>query len=188
MEYWFTKDKTCILHDPVKTIYRKDLGIICTINLRTSQVRIDSIKFKKAEPQDKSLDLKYIGQHYEPEFEWRKPLYLKKDTLANRPCRQFKCEGDADFDRIELEYSLTDLKDKAVAELFSKNITNLYYPQNKREPLLNYIKDHDSMFPLKIIEKVENAIAPYILTEITVEKLETVNNADKIFDIPEKTK
>lgn len=188
-EYWFTKDKICILRNPVKTIYRKDLGIYCMINLKTSVIRTDSVKNLVTDvPRNKSTDIKYVGQSYEPEFEWQKPQYLKKDTVANYRCNLYKCEGDADFDRISLEYALTSFENKPMADLFNQKIISIYSLQNKRKPVLDHLKDHESMIPLKIVERVENAIAPFILTEIVVEKLEIADTTDMIFDIPEATK
>ncbi|MFA5849540.1 MAG: hypothetical protein WC833_06635 [Bacteroidales bacterium] len=182
-EYWFSKNKLCILSNPFKRIIRRDLGLIYSINLASGTIKTDSIK--KAMPvMEKPLDFKHLGQDYTPVFEWNKPVRLARDTVGNKLCDHFICDGDADFDRISLEYFVTKTDDAYMAGLLNKNIFNLE-DNNRKEPLSKMVKGRKSIVPLRMIETVENAIAPVIKTVINVDKLEKVKNSTGLFDIPE---
>jgi hypothetical protein len=187
-ECWFTKDKMCSLRNQLKIIVRNDLGVLYTVNLNSGSYRIDSIKGPKKEIIAKTVDFKYVGQFYEPEFEWRQPQQLTPDTIGDYICNRYMSEGDADFDQISLEFSLAKTDNELMAEWLNSQVLNLSAQNNKREPVIAILKSDKSLVPLRIIETVENAIAPFIRTKTEVDKLGLASNAEGVFDIPENFK
>ena len=186
-ECWFTKDKMCSLRNQLKTIVRSDLGVTYTVNLNSGSYRIDSIKGPK-ETSAKTVDFKYVGQFYEPEFEWRQPQQLTPDTIGDYICDRYVSEGDADFGQISLEFSVAKAENELMAEWLNSKILNLSTQSNKREPVMTILKGNKGLIPLRIIETVENAIAPFVRTRTEVDKLGVASNIDGIFDIPENLK
>ena len=139
-EIWTAKDKSCTLINQMKSIIRKDLGLIYLINLQAKTYSIDSIKTTSAQASVKNdFDFKYIGQNYNPIYEWKKPRSLKKDIVANYSCLHFSCTGDADFDQISHDYFLTKIKDMSFAEMVNSVMLNSVGTPNKREPLTQVI-------------------------------------------------
>ena len=184
-EIWTAKDKSCTLINQTKSIIRKDLGLIYLINLQTKTYSIDSIKTKSAQaPVKNDFDFKYIGQNYNPIYEWEKPLSMKKDTVANYSCFHFSCTGDADFDQISIDYFLTKTKDKSFAEMLNSVMLNTIDSPNKREPLTQVINKDKNIMILKIIEKVENPISPRITTTIAIDIFKKILPDKELFEVP----
>ncbi len=184
-EVWTDMDKSCTLINQMKKIVRKDLGLIYSVNLQEETYSIDSIQSKSAQRPSKSdLDFKYIGQDYNPVYEWEKPHLIKKDTLANYSCDHYSCIGDADFDQISLDYFLTKTKDESMAEAVNSLMLNSINSPNKREPLIQVINDDKNILILKIIEKVENPISPRKTTRIAVDIFKKVLPDKELFEVP----
>jgi hypothetical protein len=189
-EYWFTKDKFCILNsNQIKTIIRRDLGVTYSINLRAGSYRIDSIKIQKpTPPSDIVLDFKYIGQNYAPDFEWNKPKRLPVEMINKFECVHYLSEGDADFDQISLEYLAAKTEDQFMSSTVNSRILNIDGLNKRRKPIAGLISASKNLVIMRIIEKVENAIAPPITTRITIDNLEKVESTNGMFDIPENLK
>jgi len=184
-EIWTANDKSCTLINQMKRIIRKDLGLIYLINLQAKTYSIDSIKIKSPQTRSKNdLDFKYIGQYYNPEYEWRKPRSMKKDTVANYSCYHFSCSGDADFDQISLDYFITKTKNRSFAEMINSIMLNSVDSPNKREPLTQVINKDKNLLILKIIQKVENPISPRITTTIAVDIFKKILPDKELFEVP----
>jgi len=184
-EMWTVTDKSCTLINQMKNIVRKDLGLIYLINLQAKTYSIDSIQTKSTQTLSKNaLDFKYIGQKYNPEYEWKKPHLVKKDTVANYSCYHFLCTGDADFDQISLDYYLTKTKDKSFAEMVNSVMMNSVGSPNKQEPLTQVIDKDKNLMILKIIEKVENPISPRITTTIAIDIFKKTLPDKELFEVP----
>jgi hypothetical protein len=185
-EYWFTKDKSCVMSNQIKSIVRKDLGVVCLINLLTGTVRTDSIKPPKTmSPAEKPMDFKYIGQDYIPVYEWNEPKLLPSETIGEYVCEHFLCEGDADFDQISLEYMVAKTDNQFMAGKLNSTIMSFGGSSNKREPIAGLITGNKNLITLRIIETVENPIAPHITTTINVDKLELLKSSEGLFDLPD---
>jgi hypothetical protein len=188
-EYWFTKDKYCEMTNQKKTIVRRDLGVIYLINSGSGTVRIDSIKPTNTEStSEKPEDFKYIGQDYIPVFEWNQPKLLFPETIGKYECNHYICEGDADFDQISLDYLVAKTNDQIMANTMNSSIMNLGGSNNKREPIIKMITSDKNLIILRIIETVENPIAPHITTTINVDKLELLKSSEGLFDLPDNLK
>jgi hypothetical protein len=185
-EIWSTKDKFCTLINQRKTVFRNDLGLIYSINLQSKNYRIDSIKSRPTKvPTKNELDFKYIGQDiYNPEFEWREPLYMNKDTVGKYPCDHFSCKGDADFDQISLDYYVVKTDDKTLAGMVNSFLLSSGGSANKREPLIEATNKNKNLLILRIIERVENSIASPITTKITVDTYSKILRNEGLFEIP----
>jgi hypothetical protein len=184
-EHWFSKEKSCsVVNNINKTIIRKDKGLQYSVNLRTGSVQsrplMQEIMTGRTEKKE---DIKYVGQNYTPIFEWNTPVLLAKEKSAGYDCDHFICIGDADFARISLDFLIAETKDQFIADYINSFMVNI--PEsNKREPLALMVKNNGLIFPLKIIEDVENAIAPHILTTIVIDKLEKVIPSEDLFEPP----
>jgi len=188
-EYWIAKDKFCTLNNQVKTITRKDLGVVYFVNLQSGTVRTEPIKEQQtSSPGVRNLDVRYLGQYYESVFEWNKIRKLAADTVGGYDCEHYICEGDADFDQISLEFFVTGSDDQFLAEMLNNTIMNITGTNNKRSPVFDLIADNNNLVTLKIIETVENPIAPPIITKINVDKLELVKSPEGLFDLPDNLK
>jgi hypothetical protein len=188
-EYWFTKDKYCTMSNQIKNIVRKDLGVVYVINLRTGTVRTDSIKPSiTMSYAENPMDFKYIGQYYIPVYEWNKPKLLSSETVGNYVCEHYLCEGDADFDQISLEYLVAKTNDQFMASMLNSSIMSPGGSNNKREPITGLITGNKNLIILRIIETVENPIAPHITTTINVDKLELLKSSEGLFDLPDNLK
>ncbi len=195
-EYWFSKDKYCTLSNQRKTIVRKDIGITYFINLGSGTYRADSIKPQKITDSiklqktelkvGKTMDFKYIGQNYISEYEWNKPKPLSMETIGGYVCEHYICEGDADFDRISLEFLMAKTDDQFIVSMLNNTILNLTGSNNKREPIIRMINGNKNLIPLRIIENIENPIAPHVTTTINVDKLDLVKSPGDLFDLPDK--
>jgi hypothetical protein len=184
-EYWFTKDKYCEMNNQTKSIVRRDLGVIYLINLRSGTVKIDSIKpTNTMSPSEKPMDFKYIGQDYIPVFEWNQPKLLSPETIGEYNCEHYICDGDADFDQISLGYLVVKTNDQFMANTLNSSIMSLGGSNNKREPIIEMINGNKNLITLRIIETVENPIAPHITTTINVDKLERLKSSEGLFDLP----
>lgn len=185
-EIWSTKDMSCILTNQRKTIYRNDQGLIYSLNLQSKNYSIDSIQTRPATvPTKKELDLKYVGQDiYNPEYEWREPLFINQDTVGKYPCDHFLCKGDADFDQISLDYYVTKTDDLTLAGMINSFLLSSGGSPNKREPLKETTNKNRNLLILRIIERVENSIAPPITTTITVETYSKILPNGGLFEIP----
>jgi hypothetical protein len=189
-EYWFTKDKFCILNsNQIKTVIRRDLGVTYSINLRAGTYKIDSIKIQKQSlPVDKILDFKYIGQSYVPDFEWNKPKRLPVEMINKFECAHYISEGDADFDQMSLEFLVAKTEDQFMANTVNSRILNIDTSNNNRKPIAGLISTSKNLIIMRIIERVENAIAPPATTKITIDNLEKVESANGFFDLPDNLK
>jgi len=184
-EIWRTKDKSCTLINQRKSILRNDLGLIYLINLQAETYTVDSIKTRPTQaPAKKGLDFKYIGQDYTPVYEWKKPLLVNKDTIGKYSCDHFLCRGDADFDQILLDYFLIKTDDKSLAGIINSFLLSSGSSANKREPLTQAVNKDNNLLILKIIERVENPIAPPIITTITVDTFTKLQPEMELFEVP----
>jgi len=188
-EYWFAKDKYCRVSNQVKTIIRKDIGVIYYINLRSNTLRTDSIKPQQETASvEKETRFKYIGLNYVPVYEWNVPQLLSPDPVGDFICEHFSCEGDADFDQISLEFLIAKTDDLFMADMLNTTILNLSGSNNKREPVIDMITKNKNLITLRIIETVENSIAPHITTRINVDKLEPLKSAEEVFELTDGLK
>jgi hypothetical protein len=187
-EYWFSNGNYCSQNNQTKLIYRPDQGVRYFINLKNNTYRVDSIKKPSAKEASTQESIKYLGRYYYPEYEWNKPEKLRKDTVGNFKCEHFYCDGDADFDQIYLDFYMTRMNDYAFARFVSTTIFNIKEENNKSLPLFTLITRNKNLMPLRIIEKVENPIAPQIITKINLDKFEQVTLPDGIFEIPASLK
>jgi hypothetical protein len=180
-EYWFTKDKLCSVTTNSKTIIRKDKGVRHLVNLRTGSVLTRPLQQATATTDnEKKDDFKYAGQNYSPVYEWNEPLLISKEKCAGYNCDHFLSKGDADFDRISVEFLMTEAEEQWIAD----NINSFMLNSPKREPLSGMVKSNGKLFPVKIIEDVENAIAPHIVTTLVIDKLEKVTPSEDLFEPP----
>jgi hypothetical protein len=167
-EYWFAKDKFCSLNSQVKSIFRKDLGVVYITDLRTGTVRTETIKPAITSPfTEYTVDFKYIGQHYIPVYDWNKPKLLSPVKVGNYICDHHICEGDADYDQISLEYLAAKTSDQVLAGMLNSSIMSFGASVNKREPLAGLLAGNKNLIILRIVEIVENPIAPHITTTLT---------------------
>jgi hypothetical protein len=83
---------------------------------------------------------------------------------------------------------MTRMNDYAFARFVSTTIFNIKEENNKSLPLFTLITRNKNLMPLRIIEKVENPIAPQIITKINLDKFEQVTLPDGIFEIPASLK
>jgi hypothetical protein len=188
-EYWITKDKYSTMSNQIKSIVRKDLGMVYVINLSTGTVRTDLIKPSITMSYvENPMDFKYIGQYYIPLYEWNKPILLPSETVGNYICEHYLCEGDADFDQISLEYLVVKTNYQFLANVLNSSIMSSGGSNNKREPITGLITANKNLIILRIIETVENPIAPHITTVINVDKLELVKSSEGLFDLPDNLK
>lgn len=184
-EYWFTQDKSCSVSNNInKTIIRKDIGMQYSVNLRSGSVQSRPLQqAMMTTPDEKQEDIKHAGQYYTPVYEWNNPVLLSREKSAGYDCDHFLCNGDADFDRISVEFLMAEAGDQFVADYINSLMLSSR-DSNKRDPLTRMVKGNSKLFPVKIIEDVENAIAPHILTTIVIDKLEQVNPSEDLFEPP----
>jgi hypothetical protein len=188
-EYWFTKDKSCVLTNRTKSIIRQDLGVVYVINLLTGSVRSESIKPSiSVLPAVMPIDKRYIGHYYIPVYEWNEPKQLPSVTIGEYVCEHLLCEGDADFDQISLEYMVTKTDNQFMAARLNSTIMSLGGSGNKQEPIARLITGNKNLIILRIIETVENPIAPHVTTTINVDKLELLKSSDGLFDLTDNPK
>jgi len=186
MEYWIAKDKYCYINNnQIKTIVRKDLGVVYTILVKTNKYYVDSIKpQQKLTEAGKEPDFKYIGLNYEPVYEWNKSHKLPKDTVANFVCDHFRSEGDADFDQVSLEFSVARPGDRIVAAMFNETMVSIMGWMKTRKPLADMLKRNKYLIPTRFIETVDNPIAPPVTTSFKLDKLEMTSPPENIFELP----
>lgn len=183
-EYWFSDGTYCSLNNQMKVIYRPDQGVRYYINLKNNTYRVDSVKTPLVKETPAQESMKYLGRYYYPEYEWNKTAKLSKDTIGNFKCDHFYCDGDADFDQIYLDFFMTRIKDETFARFVNSTIFNIKEDNNKSRPVLSLIAKNKNLMPLRIVEKVENPIAPQIITKINLDKFEQVTMPEGIFEIP----
>lgn len=185
-EYWFTNDKTYISNGRVSTIIRKDLGVIYTVIVRSNQYYVDSIKpAKKEAPEIKELDFKHIGvDRYTADYDWTVERKSGKDTAGLFSSVHYLADGDADFDQVSLEYWISKPDDPEMALLFREIQLNSMSSLTSRKPLIDLLRKNKRCIPVKIIELIDNPIAPPILNRIIVEKLEIANAPENVFELP----
>lgn len=181
-EYWFTRDKFCsVTNNMTKTILRKDKGVQYLVNLRSGAVQTRPLQQgPMTTGLPKNDNIKYIGQNYSPVYEWNEPLLISKEKCAGYDCDHFLSRGDADFDRVSVEFLMTEAEEQWIAD----NINSFMLNSPKREPLSGMVKRNGKLFPVKIIEDVENAIAPHIITTLVIDKIEKVTPSEDLFEPP----
>jgi hypothetical protein len=96
----------------------------------------------------------------------------------------YTAEGDADFDQVSLEFWLARPGEREMAKLFNQIMLDNTSYQVSRKPLADRLKRKTSEIPVKIIERLENPIAPPMTYLIELEKLETLQAPANIFDLP----
>jgi hypothetical protein len=75
-----------------------------------------------------------------------------------------------------------------MALLFRDIQLNSMNSLSSREPMVDLLKKNKRCIPVKIIELIDNPIAPPILNRIIVEKLEPGKAPDNIFELPSGAK
>jgi hypothetical protein len=189
-EYWFTKGKTFISNGRINTIVRDDLGVVYTLIVKSNVYYVDTIKpGKTKEPAPKDLDFRYIGvDRYTADYDWNVTRNSHKDTSGIFTSAHYVADGDADFDQVLLEYWVAQPNDKEMSSLFREIQLNSMSYLTTRKPLIDLLRKNKSCIPVKIIELVDNPIAPPILNRIILEKLEPAEAPANIFDLPEGAK
>jgi hypothetical protein len=185
-EYWFTKSKTYITNGRITTLIRNDLGVVYTVIVRSNQYYVDSIKpASKEVPEVKKLDFRHLGvDRYAPDYDWTIDRKSGKDTSGLFSSDHYLAEGDADFDMVKLEYWVSKPDDQEMAHLFRDIQLNSMSSLTSRKPLVDLLKKNKRCIPLKIIELIDNPIAPPMLNQIIVEKLESGKAPANIFELP----
>lgn len=185
-EYWSGKDKSCFMTSQVKIVTRNDLGARYTINYRTNTYRIDSLGREiRGTTQEEVTDIKYAGEYYTPVYEWWEMKELPRDTIGSIPCKHFLARGDADFDMISLEFWVTETEENSVAFMLNNSMIAALGSENKSEPAFGILNPEKSLVLMKVIEKVENPIAPPVTTTLSIEVLKRLEPEKGLFDIPE---
>jgi|GEM_PF-2476193 len=185
-DYWFTKGKTFTSNGRVATISRHDLGVVYTLLIKKNIYYVDSIKAdKKDNTATKDIDFRYIGvDRYNPVYDWVTNLESKNDTTGLFKSDHYIADGDADFDQVSLEFWLTKPDDRNMAELFSEIAVNSMSYQSTRKPMADLLSKKKQEVPVRIIELINNPIAPPIKNVIVIEKLEPAEAPEGIFDLP----
>lgn len=189
-EYWFTNNKTYISNGRVSTIIRKDLGVVYTVIIRSNQYYMDSIKpAKKEVPEVRELDFRHLGvDRYTTDYDWTVDRKSGKDTTGPFSSDHYLANGDADFDQVSLEYWISKPGDPEMALLFREIQLNSMSSLTTRKPLIDLLRKSKRCIPVKIIELIDNPIAPPILNRIVVEKLESAKAPENIFELPSGAK
>lgn len=185
-DYWFTKDKTYISNGRVTTIERKDLGIVYTLVVRSNEYYVDTIKQSKPEEKEtKEIDFRYVGvDRLESDYDWEVTKKAKNDPSGLLKADRYMASGDADFDQVELEFWVAEPRNREMAGLFNRIILNSMSYNKTRKPLVDKLKKDKYRVPVRIVEMLENSIAPQAKTEIVVEKLEPATAPANIFELP----
>jgi hypothetical protein len=183
-EFWNAREKSCQQTGQRKLIRRSDLGLLYSINMQAKTYTVDSIrKSMPKPPSTNEIDFKHIGQDYIPIYEWKDAQKLDKESVCNHPCDHYSCEGDADFDRISLDYFITPVKDEALKGMINSIMISYLGPPNKSEPLSETVEKEKNILILKMIQKVENAIAPAATTTYTVDTFTKVPPTEDLFGL-----
>lgn len=185
-DYWFTTDKTYISNGRITTIERKDLGIVYTLIVRSNEYYIDTIKPEKTqEKAPEEIDFRYVGvDRLASDYDWIIDKKSKNDQSGIFKADHYTADGDADFDQVTLEFWLTKPGNREMAGLFNKLIQNSMSYNKTRLPLIDMLKKDKYRVPVRIVEMLENPIAPPAKTEIIVEKLEAATAPAHIFELP----
>jgi len=183
-DYWFTKDKTYISNGRVATIERKDMGVVYTLIVKSNEYYVDTIKPSKKEvPEVRELDFRHIGvDRYTTDYEWTINRKSGKDTAGLFSSVHYLADGDADFDQISLEYWISKPDDRQMARLLNEIMITNSRNLKSRKPLVDHLRKNKYEIPSKIIELIDNPIAPPILNRIVVEKLEPAKAPENISD------
>ncbi|MFH0762060.1 MAG: hypothetical protein V2A67_11210 [Bacteroidota bacterium] len=185
-DYWFTKDKTYISNGRVITIERKDLGVVYTLIVRSNEYYIDTIKPEKTqEKTTEEIDFRYVGvDRMVSDYDWVVGKKSKNDQSGLFKADHYTADGDADFDQVALEFWLAKPGNREMAGLFNKLIQNSMSYNKTRKPLVDMLKKDKYRVPVRIVEMLENPIAPPAKTEFIVEKLEPATAPANIFELP----
>ncbi|MFC2121993.1 hypothetical protein ACFLTI_10410 [Bacteroidota bacterium] len=190
IEYWFTKDKTCIVQRGMKTIVRKDLGLVYTYVERSNGYYLDSINVNnETDKKTDEINFRVLGQdRYSPDYEWLMHKEKVVEMLNDFKTTRFTYDGDADFDEVKLDFWLTKPKNGEMAELFN-SMQSDYAKNNKtRTPLHNILSENKKLIPVQIIDVRENSISPSVINKTLVEKIEEADPPENIFELPEGAK
>ena len=183
-EIWIGEQAFYVKNGRMIVIYRKDLGKVWTIfpaRKKYYEEQINSpVKNEEENNNDKSFHK--TGYDYEPVFDYVLNETKKTEKIKEIDCRQIIALGDADYaqDNIEIWFSknvpidLGGLYKEAVKYTISSDFDKVYklYPE-----LYNNLV-------LRSKETVENAIAPAIIYEREVSKVEKSAPPENIYEIP----
>jgi len=185
-DYWFTKDKTYISNGRVITIERKDLGVVYTLIVRSNEYYIDTIKPEKTQEKTiEEIDFRYVGvDRLVSDYDWSIDKKSKNDQSGLFKSDHYAADGDADFDQVALEFWLAKPGNREMAGLLNNLMQNSMSYNKTRQPLIDKLKKDKYCVPVKIVEMLENSIAPPAKTEIIVEKLEPATAPAHIFELP----
>ncbi len=185
-DYWFTKDKTYVSNGRVITIERNDLGVVYTLIVRSNEYYTDTLRQGKPdETKTEEIDFRYVGvDRLESDYDWEVSKQAKNDPSGLLKADRYMASGDADFDQVELEFWLAKPGNREMAGLFNKLMQSSMGYNKTRLPLIDMLKKDKYRIPVKIVEMLENPIAPLAKTEIIVEKLEPATAPANIFELP----
>jgi hypothetical protein len=160
--------------------------MVYTLIVRSNEYYVDTIKQGKTEEtKTEEIDFRYVGvDRLESDYDWVIGKKSKNDQSGLFKANHYLADGDADFDQAVLEFWLAKPGNREMAGLFNKIIQNSMSYNKTRQPLVDMLKKDKCRIPVRIVEMLENPIAPLIKTEIVIEKLEPATAPENIFELP----
>lgn len=183
-DLWFSQNSFCIKSGRQVIIYRRDLGKIWNIlPSRNKYFESDIAKTDKPEEQaNTQVSIHKLGQTYNPQFDWLINPVVANDNISGYDCKKFLINGDADYAETNVEIWGTQKLPFAINDLHKEAFE---YIQN--EKWNNILKSFPQLKDFIIIKSKETniaAIAPEMIIEREIAKIESTNPPENIYEIP----
>lgn len=165
-------------------IYRRDLGKVWhLLPFKNRYYEQDIAEFEKsADPVKEKISVHKLGQNYTPEYNWILKPGNSDETVNGYECKKFVALGDADFadDKIEIwgphnsPLKLDDLAKKAL----------MYYAENNYQGIVKLFPELNNYLIVKLVERINNSIAPEIINETLITKIEETPPNQTLYELP----